>query len=107
MVQMPFNMGMYSYTPGGVSINFPPFSANPFVCVTVASFTCTYLGGPPGPHTGVFNLCDDFANVNGDYSTTNSFGENNGVLSFNSNDKDTFPPGNYNFAITITIGVTS
>jgi len=40
--------------------------------------------------------------VNGDYSTNNYFDQGN--YSFQSNDMDNYPPGNYHFTFTITIG---
>lgn len=58
----------------------------------------------PAAYTHGQDICQDFTYNNNGYSTTNIFYENTGGLTFDTDDKDTFPPGTYTFIFTITIG---
>jgi hypothetical protein len=47
------------------------------------------------------------SNSNGAFGTTTTFDQATGQYTFQSNDKDTFPPGVYQFTVTVTIGAKS
>jgi len=53
---------------------------------------------------GGLDLCGLVYN-NGIYHTEITFDITTGILIFDTDDHETFPDGNYNFQITITIGV--
>jgi hypothetical protein len=59
-----------------------------------------------GPYSGGLNLCG-VVYSNGSLSTTITFDITSGVLIFDTDDYETFPPGSYEFVITITIGTVS
>jgi hypothetical protein len=82
----------------------PAFTTEPADCKSSAVYTCEYKSGP---YTGSHNLCDlPLTSVGGANSLVN-FDTANGMYSFTSNDMVTFPPGAYNFEITVTIGSSS
>lgn len=64
-----------------------------------ATYTCEYLDGL---YTGAHDLCD-FTINNGDKTSTGTFDPTTGRYTFMTNDKQTFPLGEYNFKIRITI----
>lgn len=86
---------------GTVFFDTPVLTADPNVCTPQAAFTCSY-DNINGPYTGALDLCN-FSMTNGQYSSAASFSPTSGQLTFNSNDKDTFPPGVYEFTVTATI----
>lgn len=69
-----------------------------------AVYTCQYIVGPYTPTNG-FNMCGDTL-TSGAFTTTIVFDSSNGSLTFNTDDYETFPPGSYEYIITITIGTS-
>lgn len=88
-----------------IAFTFPTVTVDPSVCLSEAVYSCNY---DSGPYTGVIDLCSDFtlANTIGSttYNTVANFDSSTGSYTFNTNDKDTFAPGTYQFTITITVG---
>lgn len=94
---------------------FPTITVEPAACLPAATFSCQFTSSPAaftfGSQLPAGGLCNDI-NVSNEvppntYTTTNTFFENNGGYSFDSNDKDNFPIGTYKFTITVTIGSKS
>lgn len=81
---------------------FPTWEVTPSICVPVV-FSCRYISGP---YSGSLSLCD-FSSTNGDYSSSGVLDETNGNYVFTSDDRETFPPGEYNLEIEITAGTRS
>lgn len=73
---------------------------HPVVCEDGAWYECEYV---EGPYEGDEDLCE----IDEDGDGTNTGGEFDpltGDFNFFSNDFDKFPPGNYQFAITVHVG---
>lgn len=82
---------------------FPTINVDPTVCISNAVFSCDYKNGPYST-SGPLDFCSDFVDTNGDFSSSATFDETSGSLTFQTNDKGKFPPGVYEFDITVTIG---
>jgi hypothetical protein len=91
----------YDYV-GSVSLLDTLFTVDPSVCASEATFECDYAGGP---YTGRLNMCD-FTSENTAKGLLSSatFNPVDGEWIFQSNDKESFPPGAYTFDVTVTIG---
>lgn len=85
------------------TFSFPPPQVTPSICIDHAVYSCHYH---IGPYTGGLNLCGG-TYTNGVYVTVITFNVVTGSLIFDTNDFETFPPGSYEFVITITIGSVS
>jgi len=82
---------------------FPVTQIMPTMCYSQAVYSCQYT---TGPYLGGLDLCGT-TYTNGDFYTEITFDITTGTLVFNTDDYETFPPGTYNFVITITVGSTS
>lgn len=79
---------------------FPAITVDPSACSSETTFTCQYVNGPALS----VDLCANVNLVNGAYTTTTNFDATTGGFTMTTNDIDQFPPGNYLFTVTVTIG---
>lgn len=86
-----------------VNFAFPTYTVSPSVCESQAVFTCQV---DSTVQTVANSLCQSFVLSMGSKSTTLSAQQTGSAYawSFSSNDNVSFPPGNYVFTITSTIG---
>lgn len=85
---------------GTASFQFPSVKVLPDVCLEEATYTCEFLSGP---YTGDMDPCA-MTSENGDYGTTSEFDPETGEFLFDSNDKEEFPEGEYEFKAKALIG---
>lgn len=78
----------------------PGIIVTPVVCEDDAVHDCIYVSGP---YTGPLDLCD-VDEQDGDTITNGTFDPETGDFNFFSNDFDQFPPGDYNFELSVTVG---
>lgn len=62
------------------------------------------MSGPSGFNPVANDLCTSFTDTNGGLSTQNDFNPSTGSLYFLSNDKQTYPPGDYTFKLKVIVG---
>jgi hypothetical protein len=90
---------------GAVSWNPPVLSVAPSACGSSVVYSCSFNNHGLSVANQV-DLCSMNYSY-GSYVSSSSFDPNTGVFTFSTQDQTNFPPGNYDFTVTATIGQTS
>lgn len=93
-------VNVYTTYSSAVTFTPPVLTVTPSVCESQVTYSCKYV---KGPYTGSLNLCN-FSISSEDQSCEATFDKLTGDYQFNCHDATTFPPGEYEFCVTPSIG---